>query len=93
MPFTIEKTFVVRAPAPRVWEFLTDPARVARCMPGAAVTGKLDDRTYAGTLTVKIGPVSASYRGKMSFASLDADARAAEIVAPGQEMRGKGGAA
>jgi uncharacterized protein len=92
MPFQIDKTFVVRAPAPAVWEFLADPRRVARCMPGATITGQVDDRTYAGTLMVKVGPVSASYRGQMSFARLDAQARSAEIVASGQETRGKGGA-
>ncbi|HVI95343.1 MAG TPA: SRPBCC domain-containing protein, partial [Anaeromyxobacter sp.] len=61
MPFQIDKTFVVRAPAQAVWDFLTDPQRVARCMPGAAITEQIDDRTYAGTLTVKVGPVVASY--------------------------------
>jgi uncharacterized protein len=92
MPFTIDKTFVVRAPVARVWDFLTDPRRVARCMPGAAVTEQVDEKSYAGTLTVKVGPVTASYKGKMSFARLDAEARAAEIVASGQDVRGKGGA-
>jgi carbon monoxide dehydrogenase subunit G len=92
MPFQIDKTFIVRAPAPAVWDFLTDPQRVARCMPGAAITDQVDDRTWGGTLTVKVGPVSASYKGRMSFARLDAQARSAEIVASGQDVRGKGGA-
>jgi uncharacterized protein len=92
MPFQIDKTFVVRASAPAVWEFLTDPRRVARCMPGAAITDQVDDKTYAGTLTVKVGPVAASYKGQLTFARLDAAGRAAEIVASGQDVRGKGGA-
>jgi carbon monoxide dehydrogenase subunit G len=61
-------------------------------MPGAAVTEQLDDKTYAGTLLVKVGPVSASYKGQMTFARLDAQGRSAEIVASGQDVRGKGGA-
>lgn len=92
MPFQIDKTFVVRAPTADVWAFLTDPRRVARCMPGAALTDQLDDRTWTGTLMVKVGPVTASYKGQLTFARLDAQARAAEIVASGQETRGKGGA-
>ena len=92
MPFQIDKTFVVRAPAQDVWAFLTDPRRVARCMPGAAITDQVDDKTFAGTLTVKVGPVSASYKGQLTFARLDLAARAAEIVAAGQDVRGKGGA-
>jgi carbon monoxide dehydrogenase subunit G len=92
MGMQIEKTFVVKAPAAAVWEFLTDPYKVARCLPGAAITEKLDEQSYAGTITVKVGPVTASYRGKMRFERLDAAAGEAEIVASGQETRGKGGA-
>jgi carbon monoxide dehydrogenase subunit G len=92
MGLPIEKSFVVKAPAAAVWDFLTDPYRVARCLPGAAVTEKIDEQSYAGTITVKVGPVTASYRGKMRFERLDAAAGEAEIVASGQETRGKGGA-
>lgn len=92
MGIPIEKRFVVAAPAAAVWEFLTDPAKVASCLPGAAITGKEDDTTWVGTMTVKVGPVTASYRGKLRFERLDAAAREAEIAASGQETRGKGGA-
>ena len=92
MGMQIEKSFVVQAPKAAVWDFLTDPNRVARCLPGAAITEKLDEQSYAGTITVKVGPVTASYRGKMRFERLDAAAGEAEIAASGQETRGKGGA-
>ena len=67
MGMEITKSFDVNAPADAVWAFLIDPYRVARCLPGAALTDKIDDSTYAGTITVKVGPVTASYRGKMHF--------------------------
>jgi carbon monoxide dehydrogenase subunit G len=92
MGMCIEKSFVVQAPAATVWEFLTDPRRVASCLPGAAITDQLDAQTYGGTITVKVGPVTASYRGKMKFERLDAGAGEAEISASGQETRGKGAA-
>lgn len=92
MGMQIEKSFVVNAPRQAVWEFLTDPHRVARCLPGAAITEKVDDQSYTGTMTVKVGPVTANYRGKMRFEKLDAAAGEAEIAATGQETRGKGGA-
>ncbi len=92
MAIPIEKSFVVKAPADRVWEFLTDPHRVAKCLPGAAITEQLDDRTYAGTITVKVGPVSASYKGQVRFERLDSDARVAELTGRGLDVRGKGGA-
>lgn len=92
MAIEIVKTFVVKAPPAAVWGFLTDPQRVARCMPGAAITDRIDDKTYAGTMAVKVGPVSTSYKGKIVFERLDAGARTAEIVATGQDVRGRGGA-
>ncbi len=92
MGFEIVKTFVVRSTPEQVWSFLTDPEKVARCLPGAAITGKLDDKTWQGTMTVKVGPVSSSYKGKVAFEKLDAASRTAEIVATGQDVRGRGGA-
>jgi len=92
MGMQIEKSFVVQAPAAAVWAFLTDPYRVARCLPGAAITEKIDDQSFAGTITVKVGPVTANYRGKMRFEKLDEAAGEADIAASGQETRGKGGA-
>jgi uncharacterized protein len=92
MGMEISKSFVVKAPKAAVWDFLTDPYKVAKCLPGAAVTEKVDDQTYTGTMTVKVGPVTASYRGKLRFERLDEAAGEAELAASGQETRGKGGA-
>jgi carbon monoxide dehydrogenase subunit G len=82
----------VKASPEAAWNFLTDPVRVARCLPGAAITNQVDERTHAGTITVKVGPVAATYKGTMKFERLDPQALMAEIVATGQDVRGKGGA-
>jgi carbon monoxide dehydrogenase subunit G len=92
MALEIRKTFTIDAPKSAVWEFLTDPYRVARCLPGAALTEKVDDKNYTGTITIKVGPVTASYKGKVRFEALDAAAGTADIVASGQDVKGKGGA-
>jgi carbon monoxide dehydrogenase subunit G len=92
MALEISKTFTVKATPAEVWAFLLDVPRAAGCMPGAAIGERLDDRTYAGTMTVKVGPITANYKGKLVFERLDEAARTAEIVATGQETRGKGGA-
>ena len=63
----ITKTFVVQASPDATWRFLTDPARVAQCLPGAAITGQIDERTHAGTVTMKVGPVTASFKGTLRF--------------------------
>jgi len=92
MALEIKKTFTIEAPRAAVWAFLTDPQRVARCLPGAAITEKIDEKAYAGTITIKVGPVTASYKGKVRFESLDQAAGTADIVASGQDTKGKGGA-
>jgi len=92
MALEIRKTFTIDAPKGAVWEFLTDPYRVARCLPGAALTEKVDDKNYTGTITIKVGPVTASYKGKVRFEALDPAAGTADIVASGQDVKGKGGA-
>jgi carbon monoxide dehydrogenase subunit G len=88
----MQRRFAVRAPADAVWAFLTDPYRVAECLPGAAITERVDERTYRGTITVKVGPVATSYRGEVRFQRLDPGERVAEIAASGQDVRGRGGA-
>ena len=92
MTMEISKTFVVKASPHAAWNFLSDPRRVARCLPGATITEQVDERTYGGTMTVKVGPVSATYRGTMRFEHMDPATRTGEIVAVGQDVRGKGGA-
>ena len=92
MGIPIEKHFVVNAARDEVWAFLTDPSRVAGCLPGAAITGQVDEQTHAGTIAVKVGPVSARYKGTVRFERLDQDEGVAEIAAAGQDARGKGGA-
>ncbi|MXW35557.1 MAG: membrane oxidoreductase [Chloroflexi bacterium] len=92
MAIPIEKQFVVNAGRREVWAFLTDPSRVAGCLPGAAITEQVDERTHAGTIAVKVGPVSARYKGTVRFERLDEGEGVAEIVAAGQDVRGKGGA-
>ncbi len=88
----IEQTFSLKAPPERVWAFLTDPYQVASCLPGAAITEKVDDRTYRGTITVKVGPVTAGYKGTIRFERLDRERWEAEMVGQGQDVKGKGGA-
>ena len=60
----IENEFVVQAPAERVWAHLLDVERVAPCMPGAQLTEVVDDHTWKGKTTIKVGPVSLAFAVK-----------------------------
>jgi uncharacterized protein len=88
----LEQSFDVAAPVDRVWKALIDVEHVAPCLPGAAVTGRNDDGSYSGTFTMKIGPTTASYTGKLEMDQIDEDARAATMHANGTDKRGQGGA-
>jgi carbon monoxide dehydrogenase subunit G len=92
MAIHIEQKFTIAAPAARVWTFLIDPYQVVSCLPGAAITAKVDDQTYEGTVTVKVGPVTAAYKGQVRFERLDAEHWEADVVGRGQDVKGKGGA-
>lgn len=88
----IEQKFELDAAVEVVWAFLTDPYQVIACLPGAAITSKVDERTYNGTISVKVGLVTAEYRGKATFQRLDPVAHETEVVGVGQEMKGRGSA-
>jgi carbon monoxide dehydrogenase subunit G len=88
----LEQSFEVDAPVDRVWQALIDVEHVAPCLPGAAVTGRNDDGTYNGTFTIKIGPTTASYTGKLEMQDVDDQAHTATLRAQGTDKRGQGGA-
>jgi carbon monoxide dehydrogenase subunit G len=92
MGLRFEHVFSVKAPADRVWSYLVDPYRVAPALPGAAVTEKVDDQTFKGTITVKVGPVSARYKGTARFGTLDPAAKTMEMTGSAQDVSGRGGA-
>ena len=88
----LEQSFEVAAPIERVWRTLIDVEHVAPCLPGAAVTGRNEDGSYNGTFTVKIGPTTASYTGKLEMEHVDEASHTATMNAQGTDKRGQGGA-
>ena len=88
----LEQSFEVAAPLEQVWHTLIDVEHVAPCLPGAAVTGRNDDGSYNGTFTVKIGPTTASYTGRLEMENIDEASHTATMQAQGTDKRGQGGA-
>ncbi len=88
MAIEIEETFQVQAPIDLVWGFLLDPQRVAPCMPGAALDEVVDARTFHGTVRIKVGAITTSYKGKVQLTKVDAAARTIEMSAEGRETSG-----
>ena len=92
MAIKIEKTFQVKEPVDTVWKFLSDPRKVAACVPGAQITEALDSRTYRGSIRVQVGPSVTDYKGEVHIERLDDQNHEIELVGKGQDVRGKGSA-
>ena len=88
----LEHQFSVPAGIDTVWQAVLDPERVAPCMPGASLT-QVDGDTFAGTVKVKLGPISLLYKGSGEFLEKDEAARTVVIKASGKDSRGNGTAA
>lgn len=87
---TIEERFTLDASPSDVWSFLIDPERVVACLPGAALTKQMDERTYEGAVNVSLGAVTVSYRGTATFEETDHERRFVRIVGRGREKSGSG---
>ena len=92
MSLSIEESFQVPAPAERVWSYLTSPAKVVQCLPGAQLLEIRDDATFVGQVRVKVGPVTATYRGTARFVELDEAGRRIRMTGEGKETGGGGSA-
>jgi carbon monoxide dehydrogenase subunit G len=88
----IAKTFQAPEPVEKVWAILSDPRKVATCVPGAQITEQIDEKTYKGTIKVKVGPSVTDYAGEVQIVRLDAENHEIEILGKGQDVRGRGSA-
>ncbi|MFF0145547.1 carbon monoxide dehydrogenase subunit G [Amycolatopsis sulphurea] len=88
----LDHEFTVPAPFEEVWQAVLDPARVAPCLPGASLT-KVEGDSFAGTVKVKMGPISLLYKGNGEYQEKDEVAGKVVIKASGKDSRGAGTAA
>ena len=88
----LQNEFTVPAPVERAWEFMLDVERVAPCLPGAAIEASGGDE-HAGTMAIKIGPITSRYRGTVRVLEADEAGRRAVMRAQAKDERGQGTAA
>ncbi|MCH0567386.1 MULTISPECIES: SRPBCC family protein [unclassified Streptomyces] len=81
--------FTVPVPLDDAWQALLDIERVAPCLPGASVE-EFDGKTVTGSVKVKVGPVTVTYKGTAVFEEQDEQARRLVLAANGRETRGQG---
>lgn len=85
----ISTGFEIDAPFEEVWEALLDLERVAPCVPGADLEERVDGSTARGRFRVRLGPVSATYRGTIAIDS--ADRERGDVVLRGNAQDTAGG--
>ncbi|HET8619654.1 MAG TPA: SRPBCC family protein [Acidimicrobiales bacterium] len=83
--------FTVGVPVERAWEVLTDVELIAPCMPGAQLQ-EIEGDEYRGVVKVKVGPITAQYKGAARFLDKDEAAHRVVLRAEGRETRGQGNA-
>lgn len=83
----IAQEFVVARPPADVWTFFQDVPAVAQCLPGAELTDQNEDGSYAGNLSVKLGPMSAAFEGTATITP-DESNRTATIEGKGVDKKG-----
>ena len=86
----INNEFTVSAPVEQAWETMLNLERIAPCLPGAAIQEEKGDGEYDGTMKVKIGPITANYKGTVKFEETDEANHRAVLQATGRDARGQG---
>ena len=69
----MEMTGEYKIPAARdkVWDALNDPEILAKCIPGCQELNKDSETELSATVKSKVGPVSATFKGKVSLSEID----------------------
>jgi carbon monoxide dehydrogenase subunit G len=92
MKVELDKTFPMPGSPEATWKFLQDIEAVAGCMPGAKITERDPSGAYKGTVTVKVGPATMSFRGTVEVRDVDAANRSLRLLGKGTDNTGTSGA-
>ena len=87
----IADNFRVSTPIEDTWKVLLDIEGIAPCLPGAQLQ-EIEGDEYRGIVKVKVGPITAQYKGTATLAEVDEAGRRLVIDATGRDTRGQGNA-
>jgi carbon monoxide dehydrogenase subunit G len=71
MAMTMTGEVTLPADRPKVWAMLNDAAVLKACIPGCQSLEKTSDTSFAAVVKIKIGPVGASFKGKVQLSDID----------------------
>jgi carbon monoxide dehydrogenase subunit G len=72
MAINMSGEVVLPADKARVWAMLNDPNVLKVCIPGCETFERDGDNAFRAVTMVKVGPVSARFKGKVSLTDIDA---------------------
>jgi carbon monoxide dehydrogenase subunit G len=87
----IKDSFRVSRPLEETWSTLLDVERIAPALPGAQLQ-EVEGDEYRGIVKVKVGPITAQYKGTATLAEVDEANRRIRLEASGRDSRGQGNA-
>lgn len=91
MKVQLDRVFPVPS-ADAAWTLLQDVEAVAQCMPGAAISQRIDERHFKGTVSLRFGPASMVFRGEVEVGELDPVTRTLRMAGKGTDSTGTSGA-
>lgn len=63
--------YIIPAPPETVWDAIQNPDVLKSCIPGCESLDKTSDNTFEAKATLKIGPVKATFKGKVTLDEMD----------------------
>ena len=81
----------VNAPIQEVWKAFNTPERIAPCLPGAELQ-EVDGDNFNGLVKIKVGPITAQYKGTATYLDKDESSQKVVIKGDGRDTRGAGNA-
>jgi uncharacterized protein len=87
----IVNEFTVNRPIDEAWPIICDVERIAPCLPGAELE-EIEGDVYRGKVKVKLGAVTAQFKGEAQFTERDDAAHRARLRAKGRDTGGRGNA-
>lgn len=83
----ITEVIEVNSPPEKVWALFQDVPTLATCLPGAELTEDRGDGRYAGSVSVKLGPMTATFEGEATVNADEAN-RSGTVNGKGVDKRG-----
>ena len=88
----IQNQFDVPVAPPDAWAFLMNIPATVPCFPGAELVDQVDENNYKGRVTVRLGPLTMIFNGKLRLENADTAAQAGTVSATWTEAKGRGNA-